>query len=53
MFYVLTLFNEKIFLKNEKNIKKLAKKCKCKVKKFADYNAAKEYLQSDYDKKRY
>ena len=23
------------------------------VKKFADYNAAKEYLQSDYDKKRY
>ena len=51
MFFVISIFNEKIFLKNEKSVKKLKKNSKCKVKKFEKYDDAKEYLSKNYAKK--
>lgn len=51
MFFILSIFGEKIFLTDEKRVQKLAKESKCKVEKFEKYNDAKEYLQRNYDEK--
>lgn len=51
MFFILSVFGEKIFLTNEKRAQKLAKKSKCKVLKFVKYDEAKEYLLRNYEEK--